>query len=391
MRVLYFDGQSGAAGDMILGALIDLGVDPHEIESVLRPIVPGSFSLHLEKVQVYGVGATRLTVTTTDEKTHRHLHQVIALLDKGSLSPRVRVQTEGVFRRLAEAEGHVHGSTPEKVHFHEVGANDAVIDVIGSLWAMEKLAIDNVHSSPLVLGGGVGRSAHGPIAYPAPAVVEILKGKPTVHVPGIGETTTPTGAAILAEVADFSTHLSFTAERVGNGAGHKELPDRPNLLRATLGSASEAFESDELWLATSDIDNTRPEVFEWLEEKLRLAGAVDVVFSTVAMKKSRLGTRVEVLCRAEERMAVASAILTETASLGVRWQAVTRTKLPRRIITVETPWGPLRVKVADTLAGARYVPEYDDCRAAAAKHGVPLLRIIETTTQLADRAVNAEQ
>jgi hypothetical protein len=229
----------------------------------------------------------------------------------------------------------------------------------------------------------LGRSAHGPIPYPAPAVLEILKGKPVRMVPGIGETATPTGAALLAEIAEFTDEFYFTPTKTGYGAGHCEFSDRPNLIRATVGDVTPDYETDRLWLAASDIDNTPPEVFEWLSERLRAIGAVDVTMSTIGMKKERHGVRVEVLCRAEDRGAVATTILRETASLGVRWMPVTRTKLPRTIETVASPWGAIRVKVAQTPGGGRRgVPEYDDCRAAAEASGIPLITVLETVNRL---------
>ncbi len=382
MRALFIDGQAGAAGDMILGALIDLGVDPQLIKAVLRPIVPSDFDLKTERVSPNGIAATRLIVKVAEDIRQRHLSQVLELLNKGDLSARVRERATGVFHRLAAAEAKVHSSTVEKVHFHEVGANDAVIDIVGSVWALENLGIERVICAPLALGSGVGKSAHGAIHYPAPAVLEILRGLPVRHVVDLGETTTPTGAAILAEVGEFATDVAFTSERIGYGAGARTLPDRPNLLRATLGEVEQQFETETLWLGTSDIDNTRPEVFDWVEEKLRGAGAIDVFTLDVAMKKSRHGTRLEVLCDAANRNALAGIILNETASLGVRWHEVTRTKLDRRIESVETPWGSIRVKVATTGAGERVVPEYDDCRAAASKHHVPLIEVIDRAAQL---------
>lgn len=382
MKCLYIDGNAGAAGDMILGALIDLGLDLKALKDVLRPIVPSEFDLIVERVSPNGIAATRLTVSVTEDVKHRHLAQVLALLDKGSLSATVRERITGVFRRLAAAEAKIHSSTIECVHFHEVGANDAIIDIVGSIWGFESLGIKRVYCAPLVLGSGVGVSAHGPIHYPAPAVLEILNGIPVRHVAELGETTTPTGAAILAEVAEFPPEIAVTGERVGYGAGMKTFTDRPNLLRATLCEINAPFAGDTLWLGTSDIDNTRPEVFEWVAEKLREAGAADVVTLTVSMKKGRQGTRIEVLCDSAKRDAMAAIILSETASLGVRWIEVTRTKLERRIESVKTPWGPIHVKVASTPEGDRAVPEYDDCRAAASKHRVPLIEVIDRTAYL---------
>jgi uncharacterized protein (TIGR00299 family) protein len=382
MKSLYIDGQAGAAGDMILGALIDLGVDPGAIAEVLRPIVPSAFKLEVTRVSICGIAATRLNVVVEEDVNHRHLPQVLTLLAKGNLPTSVRARVEGVFRRLAEAEAKVHSSTIEKVHFHEVGANDAIIDIAGSIWAMDQLGVERVYCAPLTLGSGVGVSAHGAISYPAPAVVEILKGIPVHNADGLGETTTPTGAAILAEVATFSANVSIVAERIGYGAGAKSFPDRPNLLRATIGEVSAELEHDTLWIGASDIDNTRPEIFEWVDQQLRRAGAIDVTTTAIGMKKGRQGTRIEVLCDDTYREAMAETILTETGSLGIRWHSVHRRKLARRVASIETPWGPIRVKVASLPSGERAIPEYDDCRDAASKHRVPLIEVIDRTTRL---------
>ncbi|MBI5868992.1 MAG: DUF111 family protein, partial [candidate division Zixibacteria bacterium] len=206
--------------------------------------------------------------------------------------------------------------------------------------------------------------------------------KPIRVVADLGETTTPTGAAILAEFAEFVEDLMLVPETVGYGAGHRTMPDRPNLLRATLGVVPELYDTDLLWLAASDIDNTRPEVFDWLRERLNGAGAIDVTMTSVNMKKGRLGVRVEAICDSSSRADIAGIILSETNSLGVRWTPVSRTKLGRRTESIETPWGAIRVKVAETPDGPRGVPEYDDCRRAAENSGVPLIEIIESASRL---------
>ena len=382
MQILYFDGESGAAGDMILGALIHLGLDPYELSALLRPVAPADFAIRVEDVSIYGIAAKRVHVEVGEEPKHRTAAQIQESLTKGELPAAVRARAGRVIDRLAEAEARIHGSTPETVHFHEVGMTDAIVDIVGAVWGIERLRAEAVFCAPLVLGSGHGRSAHGPIIYPAPAVVEILRGRPVRFETGLGETTTPTAAAILAEVAEFTDDTVMCPETVGYGAGQRQLEDRPNLLRAALGTVSGDYDTDRVWLAASDIDNTRPEVFDWLAERLRDAGAIDVTFTGVAMKKGRLGTRVEALCPADRKNAIADTILTETGSLGVRWVPVARTKLRRRTDTVSTEWGPIRIKVATTPRGERGIPEYDDCRRAAEEYGVPLQTVIEKATQI---------
>lgn len=382
MRTLYFDGQAGVAGDMILGALIDLGVDANALTAALRPITPVAFTIHTERVSLCGLGATRVRVDVGEEKSHRHLAEIEGLLECGTLSAPVRERARQIYRRLADAEAHIHSSTREKVHFHEVGAIDAIVDIVGSVWGLEQLGVEKLFCAPPVLGSGVGRSAHGPIIYPAPAALEILRGCPVRFEADLGETTTPTGAAILAEMAEFVDDMTITPEKVGYGAGHKTFDDRPNLLRATLGSVAVTFDTDHIWLGTSDIDNTRPEVFDWLAERLRDAGAIDVMLTAVGMKKGRQGTRVEILAPTDKCQMMTEIVLRETGSLGVRWNPVERMKLPRRVETVASPWGDVRVKVATLPDGERGIPEYDDCSRVAGQHNVPLQTVIETVTRL---------
>jgi uncharacterized protein (TIGR00299 family) protein len=382
MQTLYFDGEAGAAGDMILGALIHIGLDPAELTTQLKPIAPAEFEIRVDDVSVCGIAAKRAVVRTGEEPGHRTPGEIGELLRQGKLSDDVRERAFRVVERLAAAEAHVHNATPETVHFHEVGMTDAIVDIVGAVWGLERLGIEAVFAAPLVLGSGRGRSAHGPIIYPAPATVEILRGLPVRIENAIGETTTPTGAAILAEVATFTDDVVISPEAIGYGAGRRDFDDRPNLLRATRGTIPGQYDSDYVWLAATDIDNTRPEVFDWLAERLRDSGALDVTLSSVAMKKGRPGVRIEVLCGAQERERVADLILTETGSLGVRWTPVSRTKLKRRVETIATPWGPIRIKVAQTARGERGIPEYDDCCRAAATSGEPLLTVIDTATQI---------
>ncbi|HUU45224.1 MAG TPA: nickel pincer cofactor biosynthesis protein LarC [Acidobacteriota bacterium] len=383
MKCLFVDGEAGAAGDMFLAALIDLGVSPARLSEAMAPALPDGFQLAVEPVSIHGIAAKKLRITLPPGGAHRRLSDVVSLLAKTDCAPSVQERAKAIFRRLAEAEARIHNATPEEVRFHEIGADDAILDVLGAAWGLAELGVEKVYCAPLVLGSGVGQSAHGPIHYPAPAVMEILRGRPIRHVTGLGETTTPTGAAILAEVAEFTEEVLFTPARIGYGAGTRTLPDRPNLLRATIGTSADIFETDRMWVGASDIDNTRPEVFEWLSERLRAVGAVDITLTDVAMKKGRPGVRVEVLCTGSGRAAAAAVLLSETASLGVRWTPVVRTKLPRHIETVTTAWGPIRVKVAELPdGGRRAVPEYDDCRAVAAQNGVPLITVFETVNQL---------
>ncbi len=377
MRLLHFDIISGISGDMTLAALSHLGAPIEPLRQALDAMGFSRVKVSTRPTRQSGIGALRFEVQAEmEEPRHRSLADVLALIDRASLSAGAHGRAEAIFRRLAEAEGRVHGIEPDRVSFHEVGAIDSIADVVGFALAVEHLHPGRITSSPTVLGSGTTECRHGPIPVPAPATVELLKGVPVRGLPIQAELTTPTGAAILATQVDrFGDWPAMRPEAIGYGAGSREIPDRPNLLRAVLGVSDEAdeIESGDELLVEANIDDMSPEHYEHLMDRLFEAGAHDVWLQPVQMKKSRPAVVVSLLCSRSRLEQLEHILFVESSTIGLRRQTVCRRKLARRDETVQTPWGPVRVKIAGE-GGEIYTvsPEYEDCRALARKAGVPL-------------------
>lgn len=375
--LLHFDIISGIAGDMTVGALLHLGAPLEPLRSALDAIGLSGVGLARRAASRNGIGCVEFVVDAPAEThAHRGWGEIRTLLSKAGLPPGARERAEAVFARLAEAEAAVHRRNPEDVQFHEVGAADSIADVVGCALAVDHLAPERITSSEPLLGHGVVNSRHGPIPVPAPATIELLKGVPTRSLALDAELTTPTGAAILVALVDeFGPWPRMTALEVGYGAGTRRIDGRPNLLRAVLGRAVAREGGAEL-LVESNIDDMSPEHFDYLMDKLIEAGAHDVWLQPVIMKKSRPAVTLSVLCDEEHREALERTIFEESTTIGIRRLAVARRKLARRSQTVQTDYGPVRVKIAGE-SGRVYTasPEYDDCRRLAAEHGVPLKTI----------------
>lgn len=381
MTIAYFDCFSGASGDMILGALLDAGADPAAIQQQLAALGIEGCSVQADKIKKQGLAATQVTVPgdTGQASPHRSFGTIRGIIEKARLSERVKQQAIAVFRRLAEAEAKVHDCAPEQVHFHEVGAVDALADIVGTAIALENLAVVRVVCSPLPTGSGTVTCAHGILPVPAPATAELLKGVPLAASDEVTELTTPTGAAILTTVADsFGPLPAMTIERTGYGAGRREGKSRPNVLRVILGKPVTAPEVDVITVLEANLDDATPEVVGYCTERLLEAGALDVYCVPIYMKKSRPAVLLTVLAEPHGVAQLEGILFAETTTLGVRRHEVRRSKLSRATVRVETPFGPVAVKVARrdeqvvTVAG-----EYDDCRAAARKHGVALRVVME--------------
>ena len=392
MRILRFDSVGGASGDMLLSCFVDLGTDVGELTARLRGLSIESFSIKAEEASSHGLAGTRVTVATpeTEHPAHRHLGDIIRIIDASELPERVRQNAKAVFQRLAEAEAHVHGTTPDHVHFHEVGAMDAIIDIVGSCLALHLLEIDHVACGPLPVGCGSTRCAHGTMPLPVPATAELLKGHRVVQTDEPSELVTPTGAALLTSwmrqfPAPESTAATITA--IGNGIGHRELTGRPNLLRATvLETASEDVSGTDTCLVLEcNLDDTVPELIGSLSGKLLAQGALDVFTTPVQMKKQRPATLLTVLCRESERDALVDTIFAESTTFGVREYPVRRSMLDRRFEDVTTPYGTVRVKLG-ILRGEviTRAPEHDDCVRCAQEHGVAVRAVYEAAARKAD-------
>lgn len=368
----YFDAFSGIAGDMTVGALLDCGVPFADLEAVIASLGVGGYVLAATPEERGPIRATRFQVTVTEPQPERTFATIRALLERAPLAAPVRERALAAFRVLAETEGAIHGVPPDRVHFHEVGSVDAIVDVVGAAFGVEALGITRVVVAPLPLGSGIVQSAHGPLPIPAPATAALLRGYAVRPGDGEGELVTPTGAAILRGFGAVSGPAPvLTATRIGYGAGTRQLHDRPNVLRIVLGTA--ALTADAMVMVECNLDDMNPELYPHASERLFAAGAVDVTLVPVQMKKGRPGVLVQVLAPPAVRDAVAAVLFAETTTLGVRFHVVDRVVLPRRAAEVATPYGPIAVKIAVRPDGSETIaPEYESCRAAAERHDVPL-------------------
>jgi len=442
MRILYLDCFSGISGDMAVGALCDLGIKPSAFEWELSKLEIGDFHAHWERKTRQNIEAVKFSIhegaTHTheqDEEHHHHAHEedvhehahehheceheehehhehehhgqahhheeehhhheheehdhgrayseIRELIEKSDLSSFVKKHALGIFERIAIAEGKIHGTKPEKVTFHEVGALDSIADIVLACVGIEALKIDRIVASPLAEGRGWIDAAHGRFPVPAPATLEILKGIPLGSIDEPFEFITPTGAAIVAEFAEsFGPMPAMKIEKIGYGAGSRTLRSRPNVLRAILGEStageSGAFERDTITRMETNIDDLSPELVGAVTEQLLKAGALDVFLTPIQMKKNRPGIQLTVLCEDSATTALAELIVRNTTSFGVRMDRMDRLKLERKFETVPTPYGDIKVKIG-LLAGKtiQVSPEFESCKAAAEKTGAPIRTIYE--------------
>ncbi|MGD2174126.1 MAG: nickel pincer cofactor biosynthesis protein LarC [Candidatus Brocadiaceae bacterium] len=373
MKIAYLDCFSGVSGDMCLGALVDAGVPLQYLRDVLAGLPVSGYSLTEERVRRGGVVATRVRVQLDGghDQPHRGLTDVLEIIAGGSLDEEVAEGSSAVFRRLAEAEGKVHGVGPEEVHFHEVGAVDAVCDIVGAVAGLRRLGVEAVKFSTVRLGGGTVRAAHGTLPVPAPATVELLRGLPTAGGPIDLELTTPTGAALLSTLGEPSPQWPpMMVETIGYGAGERDPAELPNVLRLAVGTESGAeAPADRVWVLETNLDDMTGEEVGYCTEVLLARGALDVFVTPVQMKKNRPGVQITVLCPPERLREMEKLLWRHTTTLGIRRLLWQRSRLARRTRTVTTPWGEVRVKVA--LLGEEVVrrePEYEDCREVAAQN-----------------------
>jgi uncharacterized protein (TIGR00299 family) protein len=375
MRIAYFDCFSGIAGDMILGALLDAGLELDTLKKELRKLPLRGYEIKAFKTRKMGIKGTKFEVEIPKEETHRNLKDIFRIIDKSSLDEKNKDDSERIFKRLAEAEALVHGVNIDKIHFHEVGGVDAIIDIVGAVIGLHILKVDKIHSSPLSLGRGFVKFSHGKFPVPAPATLELCKKVPVRYNEVEGELVTPTGAAIITTLAEFSPRLDFKIEKVGYGAGSMDLKEIPNLLRVIIGHKEPSVEQDEIMVLETNIDNTSPEVLGYLSERLLERGALDVFFTPIFMKKGRLGTLLSVLCNPEKLNLLSSIIFSETGTIGLRTQFHLRKKLARRIEVVKTKFGKARVKIVKEGEKIYVSPEFEDCKILAGQNNLPLREI----------------
>lgn len=387
MKIAYFDCASGISGDMTLGALVDAGVDVAALNRAIGSLGLPGCRLDAREVKKHALRATQVTVQYEPEHKHRHLHHILELLDAAELTGRQRQTARRIFTRLAEAEAKVHGVAVEKVHFHEVGAADSIADVVGTAVGLDLLGVDRVVASPVPTGCGRVRIAHGEVSVPAPATAELLCGIPVAESNVEAELTTPTGAAILAALAErFGPVPSMTVRRVGYGAGQMDLPEQANVLRLILGEVADAAEEeDAVCLVETNLDDTSGEMIGYACSRLWQAGALDVFTTAIQMKKNRPGITLSVLCRAADAPAMEAVLFRETTTLGVRRWPVARQVLARKTHSVATPWGEVEGKVGFPVEGPpRFSPEFESCRRLAAEHDLPLREVYEAAQKAFD-------
>lgn len=383
MRFAYFDCFSGASGDMIIGACLDAGLSLDALRAALAALNLPGYSVDAEKVRKQGLAATAFHVAIDEQadKPHRHLKHVRQIIEAGSLADPVKQRAIRIFGRLAEAEAAAHGTTVEKVHFHEVGAIDAIVDIVGACVALDALGIDEVRCSPIPTGHGTVTCEHGVMPVPAPGTAALLKGVPLAACDEPGELTTPTGAAILTSLATgYGPMPAMTIEAIGYGAGRREGKTRPNLLRVLIGQGHSGAEADEVAVIEANVDDSTPEAVGYAVEKLLAAGALDTFCTPIYMKKNRPAVMITVLAEPVRQQELEAILFAETTTFGVRTQRMSRRKLDRSHVEVDTPYGRVRVKVG--RQGGKVVtvsPEYEDCRAAAERTGTPLREVMAAT------------
>ena len=373
MKICYFDAFSGIAGDMTVAALIDAGAAFEPLAGALDSLGMGA-TFRIEKVNRGGIAATRFVVEGGEQRAHRHLPHILRMIGAGALPDQVKENAAAIFRKLGEAEARVHGVPVEKVHFHEVGAVDSIADIAGAAMGLFLLGVDQVHASPVNVGGGAITTEHGLLPVPAPATVALLEGRPVFSRGPQTELTTPTGAAILATLAvSFGPLPPMRISGAGFGAGTKEFKEQANVLRVILGEASGAAEAASVAVLEANIDDSTPETLGYAMERLLEAGALDVTLTPVHMKKNRPGVMLSVLARPEDRERLAALVFAETSTLGLRIHVAERRVEARSVVEVETRFGKLRVKVS---ASGAFAPEYEDCRKLARETGAPLREIM---------------
>lgn len=401
MKTAYFDCYNGISGDMALGALIDLGVDPDELRRGLASLPVEGFEIRVDKVKRAGIQATCVDVVVDEAKDiHRKLADVYTIIDGAQLPDRVRERARKAFRRVGEAEAHVHRKSLETIHFHEVGCIDAIIDITGVMLGVEMLGIERVMASPLAVGQGTVRCRHGELPVPAPATAEILRDVP-IYSGGIdAELTTPTGAALITTLADgFGPLPAIRTKAIGYGAGKREIPNQTNCLRVILGeTGTESAEGEEasdldactesqtLYRLETEIDDMNPELFSALIQNLFALGVLDVHWSSVQMKKNRPGVALLVLTDPKRRDAAARTIFRETSTFGLRIVPVRRHCLKRSVDSVDTPFGAVRVKIGYWGEEILKVsPEYEECRRLAQSNDVALGRVYQAAVAAIER------
>jgi len=391
MKIAYFDCFAGVSGDMILGALLDAGLKLEELERALSHVPVRGYRLEARRVTRGGLAGTRVSVRVEPGagKRVRGLKDVLAIVRRSRLPAPVAAGAERVFQELAKAESRVHRTRLARAHFHELGAVDAVVDVVGSLAGLRALGVNEIYSSALPWNSGTVECAHGTLPVPAPATAELMRGIPVYQHRIHGEMVTPTGAAIIKVCANRIGQMpAMRITHVGYGAGGEQFKDFPNLLRLVIGERTDYCGADSVGVVETEIDDMSPAIYDHLSTRLYGAGARDVYTAQIFMKKNRPGQLLTVLCAPEKIPLVADIIFMESTTLGVRFSEAQRLILPRVVVSARTPYGGVRVKLAKRPDGHVSVsPEHDDCARLASKRGVPLIRVMAAASRAAEAKI----
>lgn len=383
MKIAYFDTFSGVSGDMTLGAFVSAGLPIDTLSAAIATLGLAGVELQARHLTRNGIVAVKLDVLITAEQHHhRHLKDILRIIDGSGLSSRVKEDASKIFMEVAKAESVVHNTPLEEVHFHEVGALDSIVDIVGAAFCLEHFGIERVYSSPVRLGsGGFVSTEHGMLPLPGPATTEILRGYPTVLTDIPYELTTPTGAAILKALSSGTlASEKLVMERVGYGAGDREIPGYPNLLRIIVGEHATVTEGDDVTVVETNIDNMNPEILPFVIEQLLDAGALDAYLTPVQMKKGRPGVLLTSVCAPSKTDEILRVIFAQTTTIGVRLHGAARRKIERTEAFADTRLGRVRVKAVGASGSVRFAPEFEECKRLALEKGLPLLevyRIIE--------------
>jgi uncharacterized protein (TIGR00299 family) protein len=395
MKLAYFDCFSGISGDMTLGALVDAGCSLELLRAGLQGLQIPGWTISSEKVWKNGMSATFVRVATEDQTKHRSLSAILEIFEKSQLSESVRKNAGDIFRKLGEAEASVHDVPLEKIHFHEVGAVDAIVDIVGACIGFDAFGIERFACSALNVGGGTAKMAHGVLPVPAPATAKLLQGKPTYSNGVQRELVTPTGAAIVSTLCDtFGPQPPMTVSSIGYGAGSIELEGQPNVVRIMIGEAADkviAGFDEEISVIEANLDDMNPQIYGYFLEKALAAGALDVYTTPVQMKKNRPGTLLTLLCKPQDTNSLMSLVFAETTTFGARTYRAQRRTLPRESVNVHTQFGDVRVKLSRVNGRILHVaPEFDDCRKLAVEKNVPLQRVFNEAMRSYDASSKTE-
>jgi hypothetical protein len=379
MRIAYFDCFSGASGDMILGSLIDAGLNPNGLRDKLKKLRIPTVHLKVKKVLKGGLSATQLIVEGRGEKRHhRSLQEILKIVERSSLEAEIKERSREVFERIASVEAKIHRVAMEEVHFHELGGLDSIVDIVGAVWGIRQMGIEKIYVSRVNVGAGFVKCEHGILPVPAPATLSLMEGRP-IYSSGVErELLTPTGAALLTTLgSEFGSMPVINVERIGYGAGRDDLP-HPNLLRLIIGASAPASSKERVIVVETNIDDMNPQMYDYVMERLLATEVLEIFITPILMKKNRPGHLLTVICPSEKLPTVTKFLLTETTTLGLRWHEEERAKAEREMVSLQTKYGRIRFKLARWEGKViNLSPEYEDCKRLATEKGIPLKEVFE--------------